>query len=240
VLAAAGLPGFRSDPNQQRQYADATPATDDWPFSYLQERTIAPIYRYLGLLLLALVGLAGLLVRRLYPGTGIHLEFLLLGLGFTLVESAAIVRMALLFGSTWVVNCVVFLAVLGVVFLANRMVFKGRAPGLLLCWPCVIAGLALNALLPLDVLLGLPWLGRAATAALLVGMPVYCASVCFSRLFARAQDVGGAFGMNLVGAMAGGMCEYVSMLIGMRGVWWVAAGVYVAAGVWASRRRALG
>jgi hypothetical protein len=199
----------------------------------LQRRTIAPIYLGLAAVLLVLTGFAAWCVRRQRPGSGLHLEFLLLGLGFTLVESAAIVRMALLFGSTWVVNCIVFLAVLVTVFLANRMVVKGSA--LWLAWPVLVAALAGNALLSLDALLSLPFFWRTATAAALVGVPIYCASVCFSRLFARAGDVGGAFGMNLVGAMAGGMCEYVSMLLGMRGVLWVAAAVYGGAGVWARR-----
>lgn len=236
VLAAVGLPGFEPDSAQQRDYATALPATDDWPFSYLEKPTIAPIYQYLGGVLMLLVLLSGLLVRKLYPGTGAHLEFLLLGLGFTLIESAAIVRMALLFGSTWVVNVVVFLAVLVMVFLANRMVILGKAPSLRWAWPGIFAGIALNAVVPLDALLVLPWLPRALTAALLIGVPVYCASVCFSRLFAKSTDVGGAFGMNLVGLMAGGMCEYVSMLIGMRGVWWVAVAVYFAALLWSRRR----
>jgi hypothetical protein len=140
--------------------------------------------------------------------------------------------MALLFGSTWTVNVVVFAAALAMVFLANRMVVTGRAPPLSVAWPGVLAGIAANALLPLDVLLPLPWLLRALAAAALVGLPVYCASVCFSRLFARSTDVGGAFGMNLVGLMAGGMCEYLSMLTGMRSVWWLAAAVYAAAFCW--------
>ncbi|MEO6597844.1 MAG: methyltransferase domain-containing protein, partial [Planctomycetota bacterium] len=239
VLAAVDLPGFAPDPAQQREYAAAIPATDDWPFNYLQEPTIATIYQYLGAVLLLLVALSGLLVRKLFPGTGGHLDFLLLGLGFTLVESAAIVRMALLFGSTWVVHIVVFLTVLVMVFLANRMVIMGKAPSLRLAWPGVFVGIACNAIVPLESLLVLPSLLRALAAALLVGIPVYCASVCFSRLFAKSPDVGGAFGMNLVGLMAGGMCEYVSMVIGMRGVWWVAAAVYLAALLCSRRRGAL-
>jgi hypothetical protein len=45
---------------------------------------------------------------------------------------------------------------------------------------------------------------QAGAAVLLVGLPVFCASVCFSRLFARASNLGGAVGMNLVGAWPAG------------------------------------
>ena len=45
-------------------------------------------------------------------------------------------------------------------------------------------------------------------------------------------------GINLVGAMAGGLVEYLSMLIGMRAVWLVVLGVYAAA--WLTTRLAVG
>jgi hypothetical protein len=50
--------------------------------------------------------------------------------------------------------------------------------------------------------------------------------VCFSRLFAEEEDAGRALGINLVGAMNGGGIEYVSMVVGMRGVWIVALLLY--------------
>jgi len=68
--------------------------------------------------------------------------------------------------------------------------------------------------------------GRALVAGLLIGLPVFCAAVAFSLLFRREPVTGYPLGINLVGAMAGGLVEYVSMAIGMRGVWLVALGVY--------------
>ncbi len=49
-----------------------------------------------------------------------------LGAGFMLIETKAVVHLALLFGSTWVVNSVVFLAVLVMILLANLYVLKAR------------------------------------------------------------------------------------------------------------------
>jgi hypothetical protein len=148
------------------------------------------------------------------------------------------VRLALLFGSTWVVNAVVFASVLAMIFVANAAVLRRRAPSLSVAWAGVVLALAANAVLPLDALLALPSIGRVAVAALLVGTPVFFAAVCFSRLFGQESSTGFALGVNLVGAMAGGGLEYLSMVLGMRAVWWIAACVYLAA-LLASRRRAL-
>ncbi len=237
LLAAPGIEEFQADPGQVALFRDAIPATDDWPFLYLEAPTIAPLYRQVGLFILALVGAAALLARRLYPARALYLEYFGLGLGFTLCESAAIVRMALLFGSTWVVNSLVFGSFLLMVFLANHGVIRGWAPSLPRAWAGVIGGLLLNWWLPLDLLLILPPVTQSVAAALLIGAPVFCASVCFSRLFERSQDLGGAFGMNLIDAMTGGLVEYVSMLIGMRAVWLLATGVYLAAWLAARARR---
>ena len=51
--------------------------------------------------------------------TPLNVQLFFLGAGFMLVETKAVVTMALLFGSTWVVNSVVFLAVLVMILLAN-------------------------------------------------------------------------------------------------------------------------
>jgi hypothetical protein len=216
----------------------AIPATDDWPFVYLEKRTIAPLYLQAFALLAILIGATFVIVRKLHPGEPVRGEFFLLGLGFTLVESAAIVRLALLFGSTWVVNAVVFASVLAMIFVANACVLRRRAPSLPVAWAGVVLALAVNAVLPLDALLALPSIGRVTAAALLVGTPVFFAAICFSRLFAQESSTGFALGVNLVGAMAGGGLEYLSMVLGMRAVWWIAVCVYLAA-VLVSRRRAL-
>ena len=45
-----------------------------------------------------------------------------LGAGFMLVETKAVVHMALLFGGTWIVNSVVIFAVLVMILVANLFV----------------------------------------------------------------------------------------------------------------------
>lgn len=229
ILCSGAARTFATEPAIAQAAALALPATDDWPFVYLERPTIAPIYLKAFALLAMLIGAAFVVVRRLHPGEPMRGEFFLLGLGFTLVESAAVVRLALLFGTTWVVNAVVFASVLAMIFLANAAVLRGRAPSLRTAWTGVALSLAVNALLPLDMLLALPPAGRVAAAGLLVGAPVFFAAVCFSRLFARESSTGFALGVNLIGAMAGGGLEYLSMVLGMRAVWWLAVCVYLGA-----------
>lgn len=214
---------------------DTEAATDDWPFIYLERRVIAPIYLQSFALLAGLVLIVARVVRKQYPGEPAPLSFFMLGLGFTLVESAAVVRLSLLFGSTWLVNAVVFASVLATVFCANAAVLKGRAPRLELAWIGVVLPLALNALLPIEWLLSAPIVGRIAATALLVGAPMFFAAVCFSHLFSVQRVTGLALGINLVGAMAGGGLEYISMVTGMASVWWLAVAVYLAA--WLAHRR---
>jgi SAM-dependent methyltransferase len=229
VLALPGDATFRDDPQTIERFAGATPATDDWPYVYVERPTIAPVYRKLCAVVLAVVAGAFLLLRRLHDERGLHANFLLLGLGFALMESAVIVRMALVFGGTWVVNAVVFAAVLLTIFLANLSVLRGAAPALRAAWIGVLACVVANYLFPLQALFELGPAARVAACAALIGGPVYCAAVCFSRLFAAERSTGFALGVNLLGAMAGGLVEYASMAIGMRKVWLVVLAVYAAA-----------
>ena len=95
--------------------------------------------------------------------------------------------------------------------------------------------LALNYLLPLKVLLALESPAREISAALLIAAPVFFAAICFSRLFSRESQTGYALGINLVGAMGGGLLEYFSMLTGMRNIWLIALLIYFMA--WITTRR---
>jgi Spermine/spermidine synthase domain len=229
VLGVKGVDSFHAGPDLPADFESAIPSTDDWPFIYLEKPTIAPVYLWLIGLLLALIGAALLLLRRIHPVTGLHVNFLFLGLGFTLLESSAIVRLALLFGSTWTINPIVFAAALSTIFLANRGVLAGKAPSLAVAWPGICAAVLVNYFLPISWLLELPTAARMLACGALVGAPIYFAAVCFSRLFQRQEVTGYPLGLNLVGAMAGGLIEYLSMLIGMRQVWLVALAIYALA-----------
>jgi SAM-dependent methyltransferase len=235
VVAANESAMLKTADGQRREFAASISSTDDWPFLYLERPTIAPVYLVLLGLIATLTGAAFLLLRRVERGTAPQLDFFLLGVGFTLMEATAVVRLTLLFGSTWIVSAVVFSAVLCVVFLANLVTLRGWAPKLGLCWCGVVLGAVANALVSTSSLLQYGDVGRGLLAALSIGVPVFFASLCFSRRFSEQGSTGYALGINLVGAMLGGCVEYLSMLIGTRALWLVVVCVYALA--WAASRR---
>ena len=93
-------------------------ATDDWPFPYLPSRSIPPFY--LVTLLLILVGSAALARRFGGPFREMrpYLDLFFMGAAFLLLETKNVVQFALLFGTTWFVNALVFFGILLAVLLA--------------------------------------------------------------------------------------------------------------------------
>ena len=229
LLGARGVPAVRDTAENVARYGSGRAVSDDWPFPYLEQPGIAGLYLELMGVVAVLVGGVFLLLRRLHPATGLHANFLFLGLGFTLMESSAIVRLALLFGSTWVVNAVVFSAVLLTIFLANLLVHRGLAPPLRPVWAALGMFILANYAFPVSSLVAMSAASRVLAASLLIGLPVFCAALAFSHLFRREPVTGYPLGVNLVGAMAGGLLEYTSMALGMRAVWLIVLAVYALA-----------
>ena len=63
----------------------------------------------------------------------------------------------------------------------------------------------------------------------LVFSPVFCAGLLFSRSFKRSAAAAGDFGANLLGAMVGGVGEYLSLVSGYRLLLIIVAGCYLGA-----------
>ena len=196
-------------------------ASDDWPFLYLHGRLI-PDLNLRSTLLLGVLGLGMVYVfrprRRGVPqgGPAVGGRMFFLGAAFMLLETRAVVQLALLFGSTWLVNSLVFAAALILILLANLYVLK--VPGLKLVWHYagLLAILAAAILTPVDVFLegGLLW-HYAAPCFLALG-PMFFAGIVFARTFRDAGDPDRAFGFNIAGAVVGGYSESLSMLLGFR------------------------
>ena len=80
------------------------------------------------MLMLGILGVA-LVYIFLPKGKGrlqIHSRLFFLGAAFMLLETKAVVQLALLFGSTWLVNSLVFFTVLIMILLANLYVLKDK------------------------------------------------------------------------------------------------------------------
>jgi SAM-dependent methyltransferase len=206
-------------------------ASDDWPFLYLRGQFI-PWLSLRGMAVMAALALGLLWLFTRNPsgkqaGWSFDGRMFFLGAGFMLVETKAVVHMALLFGSTWMVNSVVFFAVLVMILLANLFVLKVRPRRLWPYYAGLLATLALNCAVPLDWFLGLDRSLQILGSCLLVFAPILFAGVIFAVSFARTQEPNRAFGANIAGAMLGGLAENTSMLLGFQYLVLVALAFYV-------------
>jgi hypothetical protein len=197
------------------QDAGMTLASDDWPFLYTIRRMLPTLTLRSMLLLGALgLGMAYLFMPKgSMRGNG---QMFFLGAAFMLLETKAVVHLALLFGSTWLVNSLVFFTVLLVILLANLYVLK--RPGARLGWHYagLFVLLAASTLIPLEVFLagGIVW--RYVVPCALAMGPMFFAGVIFSRVFRDSPNPDQAFGANIAGSVVGGMSESFSMLLGFR------------------------
>jgi SAM-dependent methyltransferase len=189
-------------------------ATDDWPFIYLPEKSFPSIYLS-GLAVVAAISLVGIFwiaPRRTLQHFDWHMFFL--GAAFALLEVKALTTFALLFGSTWIVNSLVFFAILSSVLLAVLVNARFPFRRIWIFYLLLFAMLAVNLAVRPETLLLQNVLGRYLLASFLAFAPVFLANVIFSNSFRDTKFADVAFASNLLGIMAGGMLEYLSMLFG--------------------------
>jgi hypothetical protein len=165
-----------------------------------------------------------------------YADLFFMGAAFLLLETKNITSFALLFGTTWVVNAIVFGGVLIAVLLAVETTRRLRTPAL----PVVYAGIAVSLLVayavPNSALLALPLLPRVVAAVALAFTPIYLANVAFAKRFAVTDDSRAAFAVNILGAMVGGCLEYLALLTGYRNLLILTALLYLAAFALTPRR----
>lgn len=200
---------------------------DDWPQLYLRDRAIpwSPIGE--GMVTVAVLSLALLLAfapsGRIRPNG----RMFFLGAGFMLLETKAIVHMALLFGSTWTVNAVVFAAILLMIACANLYVLAVRPAKLAPYYALLILALLVNALIPMSTFLGLPLALRTLSSCLVVFVPIFFAGVVFATVFRESLAPHADFGWNIAGIILGGMSEQLSLVVGFSHLLLVAVAYYV-------------
>src|SRR5687768_11435563 len=189
------------------------PASDDWPFLYLRDRHI-PRHYILTLLLILGASLAVVApVVRSAQGKW-SWQFFLLGAGFMLLETKSITQFALLWGSTWVVASLAIASVLVMALAANFIVSKWELRRPWLVGVILIALLALNYLIPVGRLAFDSLVAESLTYALLGFSPIFCAGLLFGSAIKRSTSLPRDYGTNLLGAMAGGVAEYLALITG--------------------------
>ncbi len=238
VLTVSVDPDAVACPDESRWVRGAdvpAPATDDRPFPYLKTRTIPMFY----LASIAIILLASLLGVRLLGGplrgmSG-YLDLFFLGVAFLLLETKQVVQFALLFGTTWLVNALVFIGVLLSVMTAVVVSKRIRVRRPWLLYAVLLGSVSLAWAIPGSALLDLPPLARFVAAVALAFLPIFTANLVFAQRFRDTADSTAAFGANLIGAMVGGLLEYSSLVLGYRNLLVMVAVIYGLA--WFSGRR---
>lgn len=201
--------------------------TDDWPYLYLRARVVPAAYWQA----LLLIGVACLvLFRRSFPAMlRPNWHFWLLGAAFLLIEFKGITELALLFGTTWLVNALAISGVLMMVLLANLVVLWRPRIDLRLVYALLFGSLALTYFFPLETLISLSPTLRALGSMILLSLPLFFAGLIFGESLHRAGETAGPLASNLSGSVVGGMLEYGSLLWGIKSLYVIAAVVYVGA-----------
>ena len=127
------------------------------------------------------------------------MPFFLMGAAF-LLETSNVIRLSILFGSTWSVNVAVFTSILALVLLANltRAHLKGLGPR----WVSVLllGAVTVGYLVPTQALLAIESspIRAAAAGAIFLG-PVFFAGLLFATLIENEHSFYQAYASNVLG-----------------------------------------
>jgi spermidine synthase len=211
--------------------------TDDWPFLYLRPHTFPTGYLTVLICVLSIAAIGA----RLAFGSGIYGRgfdpvMFALGAAFLLIETRGVTDLSLLFGSTWIVNSSVFGGILIMALIANTIVERYRPGNLVPIFVLLLVTLTVSYFVRASLLLPMPLLTRGILGGLANGLPVGIAGIIFSRLLLRSADATASLGSNLIGAMAGGCIEYLSIATGLRFLTLIALALYAIAFAIAAHR----
>jgi SAM-dependent methyltransferase len=192
------------------------PAVDDRPFVYLRTPSI-PL-RYV-LTLSLILGVSVIAVRTMgtsYRQMRRYLDLFFMGAAFLLLETKSVVQFALLFGTTWFVNTLVFAGILLFVLLAIEVERRTRGSHRPALYGLLYLSLFVAWMVPTESLLHLAVMPRFLSAVSLAFVPIFLANLIFAERFRHTADPTAAFGANLLGAIVGGTLEYLSLVTGYR------------------------
>jgi spermidine synthase len=231
--AAHSLPGF--NPADYRS-TEIVASTDEWPFLPLENHRIPPIMLLISTVIIVLSVVFALKARP--RGQTFDGRVFWLGAAFMLLEVHNVSRLALVFGTTWLVNAWVIGTILGLILVANALCIalarRDRRPGR---WAVggLFVSLAAAYLVPLELFMGTSRLLGGAGATLLLTVPIFFAALVFAEAFAASPAPDFALGWNILGAVVGGMAENLSYVWGIPALIPMAAVFYLAAILWPQR-----
>lgn len=214
----------------------AVVTTDDWPYFYQHAPGLPIIVILVSIAVLVVFG--WFLRQASGEGASLDLHFMLLGAGFMLLEAQIVSKMALLFGTTWVVNAVVVSGLLCLIVGANLVYGAFPRMPLAVAYAGLLVTLAVMYFVPMQKLFLESWTLRALAAILALCTPVFFAGIIFVSSFARASFRGSALGSNLFGSLIGGLLESASLWFGLKSLTIIAAILYLGSALFLSRVKA--
>ena len=193
---------------------------DDWPYLYLAKKGIGNLYI---IIITAIIFIAVIMTSlasndmkvSIYSGKNTDIKMFFFGFAFLLLESKCITQMNLVWGATWLTSAVVFGSILAMIFFSTISIshnyVSAKTNAILL-----ITFLIIVYFFPITFLLKQnPWL-KLVMSSIYIGLPIGLAANCFAIEFAKRTRADLAFGWNMLGAVAGGLAEYFTMLLGFK------------------------
>lgn len=204
--------------------------TDDWPYLYLKGKSVpGPYIKAIAVLLgISIVYIFFFLRKRKEVLTFVGLNFFLLGAAFLLIETKSITSLSLLYGSTWIVNAFVFGSILFMLFVANLFVIKKDVKQIRYVYIALGVSLLINYFLPIGYFLHFGYVFKSLLSTFFLTLPIFFSAIIFSYTFKRVSgnQTSSMYGMNLAGAVFGGLLEYGSMLVGLKALYIIAFLLY--------------
>jgi hypothetical protein len=215
--------------------------TDDWPYLYLEGRSVGTFYiQTLLMILVTAIGFLFILTldqRKERPVfRSLDLPMFLFGAAFLILNTKSVTEIGLLWGNTWMTNSITFASIL-FVLLVSTLVFAYRPLPLKVCFLALFLSLVGLYLFPLSALLALPAGLKLICTVAFVGLPFFFAGACFAGVFKLSRDVPAALGWNVIGALCGGLLEYINMLLGFKALYLIALVFYLIAFLLFERKR---
>jgi hypothetical protein len=204
---------------------DIPSISDNWPYLYLQQRTIPTTYL---ITLAGIIVLSLILTRVSLPAfRNLNVHFFFMGAAFFLLETKSITEIALLFGSTWLVNAAVIASILMMITIANIIVSRLRLTNAIPFYTFLVIALVFNFIFPISNFLGLPFAGRIILSSISLALPLFFAAMIFAITFSQTTSIDSALGSNMLGAVFGGIFEYASLMLGIRSLYVFALIFYI-------------
>lgn len=187
--------------------------SDQWPFPYLRKPEI-PLHYFKGVALLLVLSFVLVLCAAGREIRSWSLHYFFLGAGFMLLETVGVIKFSQLYGSTWLNNVVVFFTILVLILVANLyMLRKGSVP-IKAVYLILLGALSINFFITPSLFLRSGDFLKYTIPPLVLFIPMFFAGLIFANSFKNETSPQSALASNILGSMAGGVLEYLSMYMG--------------------------